>query len=547
MEIETAVNLYSYEQLRNFLYDYDKDNHTHYLESFEHGTTWRLVESKTNKTYVKDKQLKTMKILLLYIILSKLNPDQFERSYILFAEFQSGKSGIFSNLIFVIFNNDWIRTLLQLEYALVLTPISDCDLIKQIKGDVNDRNHGIEYFTKFPQRLKVMMNSNGKENGFNSKGLKSHIDLGHFQKNTIVIIDEIHHGQDKTMATEKILNYLGISNGVDKNTLHKKNFFCVGVSATPHSEIASTKEFKHKQIIYHDPGDMYFGLKRMYEKDRFKPFWELDDAGIEKLSQLLIEQIRKEKTENKYSYIIIRARNVGRNKNDMRRYDKVVRELKKLEESEDLLCSVEEINQGSEDGILSINDLIPSEDETTKLKKTKIYIIKNILTAGVRIENKHLISIMFDYKSNQRSYNETITQGLVGRACCYIDDNDKDPHEIVIYTDVGHVKDYIDMIDTGFDFLPEKAKNTKISKKKNSNKWILYKESNPELWPKNRDECNALIHKTGEIGKYLLEKDLVESDEDYPIGEFKGEASKYIENGIVKEYSIHKEATKKRE
>jgi hypothetical protein len=544
-EIFSKIKLTSLDELLDDLMEYDLINKTNYVDRFKFQTEMRHIQDKEDSFYIYDTTLVTCKKLLLSMILCKLIPDQYKRKYLILAEFQTGKSGIFSNLVYMIFRNQWIRELLGLRHVIIVCPISDVDLREQIEEDLMKRTGDSSWFKNNKDKMKVVMNTSGL-NGFQDKStIRKEIQTGKFTKDTLIIIDEVHFGQDKDQQVEKFLNFLQTSNSADDETLEALNFFQVGVSATPFSEVVSVQKYDRKSIVFHKTDTKYYGVKRMYELDHFKQSWIRDATGVQKLYDLCLEQCKEDKSLETYTYIIIRNRNNKiKGYNCFTETNKMIKKLVKNKIKENINVCVKFID--------AKNEVNQKWDELIKddaPKMTTIYVIKNRLSAGVRIENKKHISILFNPITKSKSFNETITQGLVGRACCYATD-DISPHLIKIYDDIGQVKEYIDFIETLSQsntlVIPDKSKNVNKEKTCGTSKMVIYKPENPEKWPKNGEECNQLISEKGEIGKYM--KSL--PDTDLPnLGKFTSDQSnknlKHDQDGDLY-YQIHKEGDKKR-
>ena len=98
--------------------------------------------------HIFDNQILVSKTIVLGYILSKLGEPLHMRNTLLVAQMQSGKSGAFANVIYIIMENDWIRRLLNINYILVCTGMSDTELCDQITYDVKFIG-GDKYITAF--------------------------------------------------------------------------------------------------------------------------------------------------------------------------------------------------------------------------------------------------------------------------------------------------------------------------------------------------------------------------------------------------------------
>jgi hypothetical protein len=471
----------SYKNLKMTLKEIDEELYS----KFKKDTLFKHTNDRENEFYVRKNQLKTCKKIVILMLLSKIDPENFKQAYILFAEMQTGKSGIFTNVCFIVFRNNWIREKLGLKYLLILTPMNDSDFLSQLKKDVDQRLGGIAYFSNHAEYKFVGMNTDG-ENGFRGKELKALIQQGHFIQDTFVVVDEVHYGNDANQSLQKLFQQqIGISNSASSESLREKNIYLLGVSATPYSEIVSIKEFERKFLIQHRTPSSYYGIKKHMLREKVKQSFPLNSAeNIQKFVDV-VEEFRNQKT-----YIIARIRNSGK---ETDRCEKV----KQVLESKFQNAIVKIIDESLPKKERDFKLLTSNEPSTLT-----IYLIKNMLSAGKRIE-KTYISVVFEHMATARSYNETIVQSLIGRICGY------SQHDIICYTDLKHAQDYIDVVDSRFKIMPQKGKNYHLNTKKGSGIRKLYMETQPERWPKTTQECNDLVKMDGEIGMELASHGII--------------------------------------
>jgi hypothetical protein len=458
-----------YKTLKGILREKNQD----IFQKFKKDTLYRHTNDRENDYYIRNNSLKTCKKILILMLLSKIDPENYRQAYILFAEMQTGKSGIFTNVCFIIFRNQWIREFLQLKYLLILTPMSDSSFMEQLEKDIEQRIGGIRYFRDNSEYKFIGMNAEG-EKGFRGKQLNGLIESGQFTSNTLTVIDEVHFGSDANQSTQTLLKNIGISNSANTDNLREKNMYLLGVSATPFSEIVSIKQFQRKHLIQHRTPSAYYGIKKHMERGMIKQSFSLNSKeNIQKFIEIVKEY------KNKKTYIIARIRNSGK-END--RCEKVKKEL---------IIKFPNV-------IVNIIDQKSTERDFKKLTANEpsvltIYLIKNMLSAGKRIEKKY-ISVVFEHIAKARSYNETIVQSLIGRICGYSE------HNIICYTDLEHANEYIKVVDTKFQSLPKKGKNYRRQSKQGTSIRKLYLEDQPQLWPKTKEECDALVSASGAIG-----------------------------------------------
>ena len=98
-----------YKDLLNIL---DEDHKEIYEKINSDNICFRRIDKKNDPYYIYPNQLLSAKIIVLYWILHKLGNEGYDkRAICLIAEMQSGKTGTYASVIYIISANDWIRKL----------------------------------------------------------------------------------------------------------------------------------------------------------------------------------------------------------------------------------------------------------------------------------------------------------------------------------------------------------------------------------------------------------------------------------------------------
>ena len=99
-----------YEESLNVL----EEDHNEIYKLYKSGDMClRRMQQEKDPYYIYPNQLLTAEIIVLYWILHKLGHEGYEkRAMLLIAEMQSGKTGTYASVIYIICANDWLRNLL---------------------------------------------------------------------------------------------------------------------------------------------------------------------------------------------------------------------------------------------------------------------------------------------------------------------------------------------------------------------------------------------------------------------------------------------------
>lgn len=398
----------------------------------------RLTNDKQSSFYVFDNQIESALDVI-------ENFKKGNRWCLLMAEMQSGKSGTFFSVPYIIARNQQIKTELGLSDGeinmFLLTPMSDSELVQQFEQDIVN-------FTGVEIKRNVIHNNEMQKFLKTPKDEWTTTDVNTINKmkeNSVILIDESHYGSDKNQILNQFLeNILEISATGESTLLNKKNIYVLSISATPMAERISVDDTTiKKKIIPLKNTKEYFGIIGMWETNKIKQSFNLNNKdGISDLVKVI-------NTLPSDGYILVRANDRG---------DKDIEDIIK-EIPNEIECI--NYNQETKKSIFSntdINDIL-----SVKPIGRKIIFFKGKLRAGQRVKTEHVIMVHDSHKST----SDTTAQSFLGRCCGY-----NKNRNIEIYCDLKSAKEYYEWVKSGFAKLSTpKAKNvskevSKITTKK---------------------------------------------------------------------------------
>lgn len=416
----------------------------------------RQTNDTKHKWYVFENQINTAKEII-YNFYTKQN-----RWCLLFAEMQSGKSGTFFSVPYIISRNIVLTKKLGIDMSgdeinvYLLTGMNEKELIEQFETDISN-------FTGMDIKKNILHNSEmrkfltKKEIDWSTDDI---IVINKMRKNSLILIDESHYGSDKSQILNQFLTkILGISPNGENSTLEINNVYVVSISATPMAEFinANVSEFK-KKIVSLQNANGYCGITEMFKNDKIFKSYDLKD--VKSVNNFLNKIIAYKNN----GYILVRCTE--------KQKIKILHEIGE----KTLDFKVIDYDQYSKSRILDnmgINDILQNEPN----KKTLIFL-KGLLRAGKRVDTKNVL-MMHD---TAESKVDTTVQSLLGRCCGYNKNSN-----IEIYCDYDSAKKYKDWVESGYDIkkVPNKSKNiqgeNKISQEFHSKYVIEDYTTNPEL------------------------------------------------------------------
>jgi hypothetical protein len=392
----------------------------------------RRTNDITDMSYVWDNQIESAKEII-YNFYTKQN-----RWCLLFAEMQSGKSGTFFTVPYIISKNSILRDKLAIGMSgneinvYMFTGMNERELIQQFETDILT-------FTGMDIKKNILHNSEMRKFLTKKKDDWSNDDklaIEKMKNNSLILIDESHYGSDKNQILNQFLTkILGISPNGDNKPLIDNNVYVVSISATPMAEFinANVSNFE-KKIISLKNANGYYGIIEMFNDGKiFKSYDLKDSISVNKFLDKIIAY-----KEN--GYCLVRCTEKQRS-NIMNEIGVRMLDFKIID-----------YDQYSNSRILDnmgINDILLN----TPTKKTIIFL-KGLLRAGKRVDTKNVL-MMHD---TAESKVDTTVQSLLGRCCGYNKNSN-----IEIYCDYESANKYKKWAESGYDIklVPNKSKNIK--------------------------------------------------------------------------------------
>lgn len=417
----------------------------------EHISITRVTNDHLHKSYVFDNQIETAKEII-YNFYSKQN-----RWSLLFAEMQSGKSGTFFSVPYIISRNKILSKKLEIDMfndeinVFLLTGMNEKELISQFESD-------IQSFTGMDIKKNVLHNSEMRK--FLSRqesewNMSDRSVIERMRKNSLILIDESHYGSDKNQILDKFLkNILKINPNGDNLDLIKNNIYVVSISATPMAEFlnANLSEFK-KKIVPLKNAKGYFGIIEMFDKNKVYHSFDLkSNLSIDRMIDTIL-------SINENGYILVRCPVKQQNLIIKRISERLTSKsnsdisLKKawggrqISGPSGFLINYDQYSKSTILDNMGINDIL---DQKPDFKK--IIFLKGLLRAGKRVNTKNVIMI----HDTSESKVDTTVQSLLGRCCGYGKNND-----ILIYCDKISADKYKKWVESSYslEMIPDKSKN----------------------------------------------------------------------------------------
>ena len=242
----------------------------------EHIQNTRRVVDTKDTNYVFDNQIETAKEIIYNFYTTEKN-----RWNLLFAEMQSGKSGTFFSIPYIVSRNNVLVKKLGIDMfeneinVFLLTGMNEKELIKQFENDIIG-------FTGMQISKNVLHNSEMRK--FLSKpedtwNTSDKTVINRMRRNSLILIDESHYGSDKDQILDRFLKkILKINPNGDNQPLEENNIYVVSISATPMAEFinANVSDFK-KKIIPLKNSTGYYGITSMFDNNKVFESYDLND------------------------------------------------------------------------------------------------------------------------------------------------------------------------------------------------------------------------------------------------------------------------------
>ncbi len=297
----------------------------------------------------------------------------------LFAQMQSGKSGIFLGLAVRMLHESLV------DRVYIICGSNEVELYDQMKDNWRDIKH---LFATGPHaNLATYHKMNTAVHIYKSSDLKR---IPRDVSRSLIIWDESHFAQDVKNKPAEFLREAGfLVTGTEKSheTWVSKDSYFLSVSATPFAELAAAKgkttQATHKATIVHKPADCYIGVTQLKAQLR-KSF--LIKSNVEGFKALLGTVAPKK-------YVLVRSRNI-----------EVVQAC-----CRELGIRCLEYTQGTKSNLAGGMNALKQEPAVTT-----VVCLKGMCKMG-KVVPKRYIGMTFE--ETQTSNTDTVLQSFVGRMC----------------------------------------------------------------------------------------------------------------------------------
>jgi len=402
---------------------------------------FRLINDKKSEYYIHDNQIEVTREIILCWTQSEIDPTIRDRHSILLAKMQSGKTGVFMSLIYIINKYSELKNYFKIDNFSILTGMNDTGLEIQLKDRlINQCGLDSDYADR------IVLKNTEMKNICNSK---EPININ----NRLIIVDESHFGNN---TEENILPKFLLLHGINQqntSNLINKNVFFLSVSATPFPELSSD-ELATKNLIELKQSESYYGISNFFDNDLIFESKISNKNSISWLDDQIKNQYNRMTECNRFGAIIIRSNN-----KDIRNY------LLKLNNWEIIEFHGKQIDY-EKFNRQYLGEFEHDKNNGLYPKKPRIFLIKGTFRAGVSIISflkKHIFAI-FD---SANSETHATAQGLIGRLCGYY--NDEPITHFYVNTQAANEYAEWETNDFSRDYLPNNNKKQIIYSDEPSN------------------------------------------------------------------------------
>ena len=357
-------------------------------------------------------------------ILKSFQDDSTLAHVLLLAQMQMGKSGTYWYVIFHMLFSD----IYNIENVIIMSGNREIDLYQQVKKD------RITYTDWFIEQ-KTSLTKKDKKN-MRKKAL-SQIQIiwgpglakadAIVKPNTLIVWDESHYAQSENNTPDKFFKRNNLENLVNgtESCLDERNIRLLTVSATPFSELITSRDSHHK-LIRLEPGETYCGIETYCKKKAFKSSFEVKEETKDDMRSILKQY------SDTNNYMIVR---VSDNKQSVH----IIREL-----CEELFIDLKLYNSQKKDIMMS--------DLQEKPEKATVILISGMLRMGKVVPKDHISMVFEAATKNKKRQSDTGLQGLIGRMCGYT--NKPNGFDVKLYVEetiIDQIHEYLDQYhsDTG--------------------------------------------------------------------------------------------------
>jgi hypothetical protein len=407
--------------------------------------------------YIYDFQILASLEIILAFVKSKIDPINNSRSILLFAQTQSGKTGVCGNYKFLIEYYDDLRNFLGLTLgnSFFITAMSDVANKQQIEKDLiaasctrKDKQSLLKGVFHNPDLLQLIRNSDGS-----------------VLINSTVIDDESHLAPN----IDSVNNKFKYTNGLSNNGLVdmvSNNCYSISISATPYDELSGNIEYGTKKIIKLEVGENYRGIQYFKDNNLLKQTFVLNDSTKDKFKKEMCSY------GHKLGYYLVRIGNI---KNYLDFVPNGFNSLKYFQEDK-----------------IDINNILSKLPDNPT-----IIFVKNKMKQSYQLEKKHIV-VLFDRGVKNKSNNrgEFNIQSFSGRG------NGYHKYDFMIYTDIADIENHIKLLNDDSD-IPTTKNTIKTEIKNDSVRLSKFKIDDIIL---KNESSDSLLNRLSEFKIDIIER-----------------------------------------
>ena len=308
------------------------------------------------------------------------------------AQMQSGKTGCALHVAFQMLLNN------QIEQVYIISGGSETELRDQWKAKMT--SHFIEYSDK--RGLSDEEESLIQENVMViwRQDLKKNTEK--FGDKYLIVWDESHFASTQNQTLHHFFSEIGLMGSIqgDTSSLTNKHSYILSITATRDAEQARAEGANDgkrsegwKMVVMH-PGESYRGVVDFKREDgRINQSCRFIDENKPHIISII------ENYSNQKKFMVLRCSG---------KHEQLLEEIK-------VELGIDVVHYNSETKGIESHEVSLSVLEKAPSKFT-LFVVKGMLRMGKELPKKHICAV---FESAEKSNNNTILQGLLGRACGY--------------------------------------------------------------------------------------------------------------------------------
>ena len=345
----------------------------------------RLAESRA----FKNKQFHDNQIMTGKTIVSHFNNGT--RYVQLAAQMQSGKTGCAFHVAFQMLLTN------QIDQVYIISGGSETELKEQweskqvshIEEFSNTNSLSDDQEMILCEHIRVIWRPHLKKN------------IEKFAENYLIIWDESHFATTQNQTLHQFFDEIGLMSAIqgDTTSLIEKNSYVLSITATRDAEQARAAGANDGQqvlgweMVVMKPGESYRGVVDFKHEGLITESFRINEENKDRF----IDLIKKYKKQKKYMVLRCSAK-----------YGAILEQIKVEQDIE--IVNYNSDTKGIESQHVSISILNKAPSKFT------LFVVKGMLRMGKELPKNHICSV---FESAEKSNNNTILQGLLGRACGY--------------------------------------------------------------------------------------------------------------------------------